>query len=138
MPCRGPSRIYVKQGVIGKGYPSVTRFRRLDHRTDTLKRHYSLLDLELETGRLHQIRVHLQHIGHYVIGDKLYGPDDQCYLDFIDRGWTDELALKLILSRQALHAYRVAFTWKDQSVRVEIPLAQDLQKFWDSLTLSEQ
>jgi len=129
----GFSRIYVKQGVLSTGYPSVTRFRRMETRQDLSKNSYSLLELELETGRLHQIRVHLQHIGHSVVGDKLYGPDDQCYLDFIEKGWTKELAAKLILSRQALHAYHMEFIWKQQVIRVETPLPQDLQKFWDSL-----
>lgn len=131
----GPSRIYVKQGVIPTGYSSVTRFRRLEHRQDASGKSYSLLDIELETGRLHQIRVHLQHIGHTVVGDKLYGPDDQCYLDFIEQGWTENLAHKLVLPRQALHAYRSGFSWKDHLVRVETPLPQDLQAFWDSLTM---
>jgi 23S rRNA pseudouridine1911/1915/1917 synthase len=132
----GISRIYVKQGVFAAGYPSVTRFRRLEQRQDQQGNAYSLLDVELETGRLHQIRVHLQHIGYPVVGDKLYGPDDQCYLDFIEQGWTEVLARQLILNRQALHAYRVGFTWQEHLVRVETRLPQDLQEFWYSLTLS--
>jgi 23S rRNA pseudouridine1911/1915/1917 synthase len=127
------SRIYVKQGVRPEGCSAVTRFRRLEWRRDEKGRDFSLVEVELETGRLHQIRVHFQHLGHSVIGDKLYGPSDQCYLDFIERGWTQELAEKLILSRQALHAYQVELMWKNQLYQVQTALPDDLQLFWDSL-----
>lgn len=128
------SRIHVKQAVIPQTYTATTRLQRLDSRQDAQGRLYSLLELELETGRLHQIRVHLQRIQHHVLGDKLYGPDDQCYLDFIEHGWTELLAKKLQHWRQALHAHRVDFLWNDDLMRVEIPLPPDLQEFWNSLT----
>ena len=57
-----------------------------------------------QTGRMHQIRVHLAHAGHPIVGDKLYGPDEGCYLEFIETGWTPALAARLLLPRHALHA----------------------------------
>ena len=45
-----------------------------------------------QTGRMHQIRVHLAHIGHPVVGDKIYGPNEENYLTFIETGWTPALA----------------------------------------------
>ena len=58
-----------KQAVIANGKPAVTHFEVLER-----FERYTLLALELETGRMHQIRVHLAYIGHPVAGDPLYGP----------------------------------------------------------------
>lgn len=58
-----------KQAVIAKGKPAVTRFHVLERFGD-----YTLVELTLETGRTHQIRVHMAYIGHPVAGDPLYGP----------------------------------------------------------------
>src|SRR5204863_1529329 len=60
-----------------------------------------------ETGRKHQIRAHAQWLGHSLIGDKIYGPDARLYLEFIDHGWTEALASKLLLPRQALHCAEI-------------------------------
>lgn len=58
-----------KQAVVADGKPAVTHFRVLKR-----YRHYTLIACRLETGRTHQIRVHLAYIGHPVAGDPLYGP----------------------------------------------------------------
>ena len=58
-----------KQAVTAKGKPAVTRFQVLERFGD-----YSLVELQLETGRTHQIRVHMAYIGHPVAGDEVYGP----------------------------------------------------------------
>ncbi|MFS1663500.1 RluA family pseudouridine synthase [Streptococcus sp. zg-JUN1979] len=58
-----------KQAVTAKGKPAVTRFQVLERFGD-----YSLVELTLETGRTHQIRVHMAYIGHPLAGDTLYGP----------------------------------------------------------------
>ena len=58
----------------GKGKKAITHFRKLESFD-----HLALLEIELETGRTHQIRVHMQHINHYVFGDKTYGGDSVRY-----------------------------------------------------------
>ena len=68
----------------------------------------SLIRAIPHTGRTHQIRVHLASIGHPIVGDKIYGPDEQFYLRFIETGWTPELEQKLLLPRHALHSAKLA------------------------------
>ena len=58
-----------KQAVTAKGKPALTRFQVLERFGD-----YTLVELQLETGRTHQIRVHMAYIGHPVAGDEIYGP----------------------------------------------------------------
>ncbi|TCD46296.1 RluA family pseudouridine synthase [Streptococcus sp. X16XC17] len=58
-----------KQAVTAKGKDAITRFQVLERFGD-----YTLLELTLETGRTHQIRVHMAYIGHPVAGDEVYGP----------------------------------------------------------------
>lgn len=58
-----------KQAVTAKGKEAITRFQVLERFGD-----YTLVELQLETGRTHQIRVHMAYIGHPVAGDEVYGP----------------------------------------------------------------
>ena len=78
------------------------------------------------TGRTHQIRVHLSAIGHPIVGDKIYGPDEQLYLRFIDAGWTLELEQRLLLPRHALHSAKLAIEGEREWAS---PLPPDLAEF---------
>ncbi|MEE9913135.1 MAG: RluA family pseudouridine synthase [Deltaproteobacteria bacterium] len=70
---------------------------------------FSLVRCFPQTGRLHQIRAHLQSAGFPIVGDKLYGRDETTFLKFIRQGWTPELEETLMLPRCALHAARLIF-----------------------------
>ena len=107
---RFPSAIWLKQTVHPDGAPARTRLEvvRRGTRSEDGER-WSLVRAVPETGRLHQIRVHLAHLGHPLVGDKIYGPDEGCYLRFIEKGWTPELARALWLDHHALHAHRLTF-----------------------------
>ncbi|MBL9116018.1 MAG: RluA family pseudouridine synthase [Verrucomicrobiaceae bacterium] len=123
------SPIWVKQIVHSAGTPCETSFRVIERRILGHK-HFSLIEASPHTGRMHQIRVHLAHLGHPIVGDKLYGEDENCYLDFMARGWTADLQRRLILKRQALHSSALWFH-DDPILRWESPLPGDLAAFWD-------
>jgi 23S rRNA pseudouridine1911/1915/1917 synthase len=73
---------------------------------------YSLIDVVPRTGRKHQIRIHCAHIGHPIVGDKIYGGDPQRYLRLVTGTLTQEDRRALLLEHHALHARRLAFEWK--------------------------
>ncbi|MEM6821424.1 MAG: RluA family pseudouridine synthase [Verrucomicrobiota bacterium] len=129
------SPIYVQQIVHPKGSSAVTEYTTLETRYRD-KTPVSLLEIKLHTGRMHQIRVHLKHIGTPVVGDKLYGSHSDLYLECVKSGWNDLMLERLWIRRQALHAFQMEFPWKNEDVRIQTSLPSDLQVFWDGLDLS--
>jgi 23S rRNA pseudouridine1911/1915/1917 synthase len=123
----GTGAVHIRQWVRPDGAPAVTEFMPLE-----TCRGYTLVDVKPHTGRMHQIRVHAAFMGHPIVGDKIYGPDQQLFLDFIDRGWTPELAARLELPRHALQASRIEYEWPEGALAFEAPFASDLQTFWSS------
>jgi 23S rRNA pseudouridine1911/1915/1917 synthase len=120
------SRIRVKMTVTEDGLPSRTDWRVVERFDDV-----TLVACDLFTGRQHQIRVHLAAMGHPIVGDKLYGPDEELFARASDGELTDEDRAVLRLDRQALHHHRVAFDQPSTGERVvvESPLAPDLEAF---------
>lgn len=115
-----------KMYVHRSGKPSVTHYRVMQHFGL-----YSLVEWQIETGRTHQIRVHMQDLGHPIVCDELYGTAEPIYLSRIKRKFKlskSEEAERPMLSRLALHASALAFTTEEgRLVNLEAPLFKDMQ-----------
>lgn len=106
-PIKREDNSIIKRIVAKDGQPSVTRYRRLSYNGK-----YSLVEVTLETGRTHQIRVHFSYIGHELVGDDLYGG-----------------SIKNI-NRQALHCGKLTFPnidGKGEIIEVLSPLPKDMK-----------
>jgi 23S rRNA pseudouridine1911/1915/1917 synthase len=118
------SPVFMKSAVRPDGQPSATRFEPV-----AASGGFTLARVVTETGRKHQIRAHAQWLGHPVVGDKIYGPDARLYLDFIDRGWSEELKARLHLPRQALHCAEIDLGPAGLPFRFRAPLPADMADF---------
>lgn len=98
----------IERHVCSNGQNAITHYEVLQEFED-----YSLVKCILETGRTHQIRVHMAHIGHPLIGDSLYGIKNQN-----------------LINRQALHSYKINFIHpiSKQKISLEAPLPKDIKK----------
>lgn len=107
---RVPGSVILRQADWQNGEPAVTHFSRLD-----IKGGYSLAELHLETGRTHQIRVHMNSIGHPLPGDYLYHP-------VYDR-----------IGRQALHSFQLEFPHPvtEKHLLVTAPVPEDFCRAFD-------
>jgi 23S rRNA pseudouridine1911/1915/1917 synthase len=107
------------------GRPARTRYR-----TRAAAGGLALLELDIETGRTHQIRVHLKHLHHPIVGDPVYG----------EARWkaVHGPARRLLetFPRPALHAWRLAFAHPDTGERAafEAPVPADLRELWERAT----
>jgi 23S rRNA pseudouridine1911/1915/1917 synthase len=125
------SAIWLKQTIHPKGAEAITEFRveqRFEKSTTSGDR-FALIRAIPKTGRTHQIRVHLASLGHPIVGDKIYGPDEKLYLEFIETGSTSKLEEQLLLPRHALHATRLRID-NDKEWSAELP--EDLARFIQS------
>jgi 23S rRNA pseudouridine1911/1915/1917 synthase len=123
------SAIWVRQCVDAGGRASATVFR-VERRIERPEGRFALVRCLPETGRMHQIRVHLEHSGHPIAGDKIYGGDPEAYLEFIERGWTEDLARRLSAPRLALHSALLEVPFEDGESRVwEAPMPGDMKEF---------
>lgn len=112
-PIYRPTDDSIKRIVHEEGQPSVTHFEVIERLKNA-----TVLKLKLETGRTHQIRVHLNHIGHGIIGDELYG--------YVDEN---------LINRQALHAFSLKFKQPRtrEDLEFKAPLPKDMEELIEKL-----
>lgn len=124
-------RVMMRLAREGTGLSATTHFEVLET-ARAGDRDYALVSCLLETGRQHQIRVHLQAIGCPIVGDKLYGPDPELFARGVDGELTEEDNEALELPRHALHAAGLAFDHPvtRERVTIEAPLPRDMSLFW--------
>jgi len=108
-----------------KGKPSLTDYEVLEQ-----FRLFSWVRFQIHTGRTHQIRVHMQHLGHSIVCDEIYGDAKPILLSSIKKNF--KLAKvaeeeKPILARLALHSFQLNFTYNDIAFQLEAPLPKDLR-----------
>lgn len=109
------SIVAVKDCVRSDGAVARTEFF-VESRFSRAEGDFSVLRLLPRTGRKHQIRIHLAYLGHPVVGDKLYGGDDDCYLALAQNRLTDAQRSRLIFENHALHARALRFQWHGKNV----------------------
>lgn len=126
---RSTTALHNMMETCAEGLPACTRYRVIERKASA-----TLVHLFPETGRQHQLRVHLAAIGHPIVGDKLYGPEREAvFLEIIERGGlTDDLRARLGHPRHALHAHRVALRHPQTDAPLEVtsPLPPDLVDLW--------
>ncbi len=97
---------------------------------------YSLIRFQIHTGRTHQIRVHMQHIGHSIVCDELYGDGEPVFISSLKRNYKlskSEDEEKPILSRLALHSTLLKFNLDGEDYTLEAELPKDMRALLQQL-----
>ncbi|MBS2019784.1 MAG: RluA family pseudouridine synthase [Deltaproteobacteria bacterium] len=128
-------KVKMRLGITPDALSASTRFRVEASRRAKNGADYARVRCELETGRQHQIRVHLATLGAAIVGDKLYGPDETAFARGADGELTEEDFVRLELPRHALHAARLSLLhpMTNERLTIEAPFPSDLAEFWDAL-----
>ena len=120
-----------KMMTHAKGKPAITDYEVLES-----FRLYSWVKFRIYTGRTHQIRVHMQHIGHPIVCDDIYGDPRPVLLSSLKKKFKlskKEEEERPILSRLALHAYQLRFTLNDAQFNLEAEPPKDLRALLQQL-----
>lgn len=122
------SPVAIKDCVRPDGAAARTAVR-LRRTFDRLGAPFSVLELQPETGRKHQIRIHMAYIGHPIVGDKIYGGDEMRYLRFVSRSMTEADLAALIVTNHALHARALSFQWRGRAWSFDADPSEEMQSW---------
>ena len=126
------SRVAIKNCVRAGGAAAQTEFfveKKFTRQIGEANSPFTLLRANPLTGRKHQIRIHLAHFGHPIVGDKLYGGNPDCYLALVEGRLTEEQRASLMLSCHALHARRIQFVWRGKDCEFISPPERAFSEF---------
>jgi len=125
------SPVAIKDRVRADGAPAATHVRPV-RSFSVPEGELTLVEVQPRTGRKHQIRIHLAHVGHPIVGDKIYGGDEQIYLRFVNGALTETDEQILMLEHQALHARSLEFEWRSRPWRFEAAVPSRLRLWLDA------
>ena len=124
------SNVVVKQiAAIDKGSAKTAETLFVPIRTTSTPVPLTLAEVEIITGRKHQIRAHAEWINMRLVGDKIYGGDENVYLNFIENGMTQDDMKKMLMPRQALHAWILDFSKIYPNLVIKADIPQDFASF---------
>jgi 23S rRNA pseudouridine1911/1915/1917 synthase len=126
------SKIRIKKWVVSGGLPAQTDFITEETKASSLGS-FALLRAFPKTGRTNQIRIHAAHSGHWILGDKLYHPNEDVFLDYWQSQETTPFCVEQTLfHRCCLHAAALTFRHPEtgKQCRVEVEMPPDMQGLW--------
>jgi 23S rRNA pseudouridine1911/1915/1917 synthase len=120
---RSAIRLKLRADPDEGGLPALTRYRVLRS-----NERFSLVELRPRTGRTHQLRVHMDAIGCPVVGDKIYGVEDDVFLEYLHGELSESTRERLVLARHALHSASLTFQHpgENREMTLTAPLHADM------------